>query len=305
MPAQTATTGTLRLLAPAKLNLFLHITGRRADGYHELQTVFQLLDYGDTLLFTLPDRPSYALHVEWADTLAAPAGGTRAALPMERNLITRAMHLLRQRAGPDAPGVHIRVHKRIPAGAGLGGGSANAAMTLLALNHLWQLALDAPTLCTLGALLGADVPVFIQGQSAWAEGIGDRLTPVQLPPAWYVVITPACSVATGGIFCHEDLTRNTPAIKMADFLAGGVRNDCEPVTCRLYPEVAEALAWLRQFGAARMTGTGASVFASFADAASAQRVLQELPDTWRGFVAKGVNTLPRNLDIQAPADRQI
>lgn len=276
-------TSALQLLAPAKLNLFLHITGRRADGYHELQTVFQLLDYGDDLHVSLTGNASLELHID-TRTLGQP-------VPLETNLVHRAFDRLRAHADRSLPGVRIELTKRLPAGAGLGGGSADAAMTLLALDRLWNLDLGVETLSRIGAELGADVPLFIRGRSAWAEGIGERLTPLELPPRWYLVITPFCAVATAEIFCHEDLTRTTPAIKMADFLAGRVRNDCESVTCRLFPEVADALNWLGKFAAARMTGTGASVFAAFSDEDSARKVLQDKPAEWHGFVARGVDSL--------------
>lgn len=275
----------LHLLAPAKLNLFLHITGRRADGYHTLQTLFQLLDYGDAMSFQLHPQGAQALHLQTSGL------NSNLPIPMEQNLVMRAASKLRAIAGKSLPAVQITLDKRIPVGGGLGGGSANAAMTLLALNTLWGLGLDKAALCAIGTQLGADVPVFIRGQSAWAEGIGEKLEPVAIPPAWYLVITPPCLVSTAQVFCHSDLTRNTPAIKMADFLAGRVRNDCESVTCRLFPEVAEALNWLGKFAAARMTGTGASVFAAFSDEDSARKVLQDKPAEWHGFVARGVDSL--------------
>lgn len=275
----------LHLLAPAKLNLFLHITGRRADGYHTLQTLFQLLDYGDAMSFQLHPQGAQALHLQTSGL------NSNLPIPMEQNLVMRAASKLRAIAGKSLPAVQITLDKRIPVGGGLGGGSANAAMTLLALNTLWGLGLDNEALCAIGTQLGADVPVFIRGQSAWAEGIGEKLEPVAIPPAWYLVITPPCLVSTAEVFCHSDLTRNTPAIKMADFLAGRVRNDCESVTCRLFPEVADALNWLGKFAAARMTGTGASVFAAFSDEDSARKVLQDKPAEWHGFVARGVDSL--------------
>lgn len=281
---------TLRLLAPAKLNLFLHITGRRADGYHELQTFFQLLDYGDTLSFTLAAAGVVGLHSDHAN------------LPMDDNLILQAVYALRtqaEAAGLSVPGIDISLTKRIPMGAGLGGGSSDAATTLLALNQLWQLQLPIEQLCHVGLKLGADVPVFIQASSAWAEGVGEQLHPVQIPEFWYLVITPRCQVSTAEIFSHQQLTRDTPAIKMADFLASIAknplddtsRNDCESVTRKLYPEVDEALNWLTQFAKARMTGTGASVFAMFKDQAEADQALRKLPTDFDGFVAKGINRL--------------
>lgn len=273
---------SLRLLAPAKLNLFLHILGRRADGYHELQTLFQLLDFGDCLTFTPRDDNTLALHLD-------PTSAVKH-VPMDDNLILHAARLLQAMA--DHPcGVDIQLQKQIPAGGGLGGGSADAGITLRALNELWQLGLPDSELMALGRELGADVPLFVLGRSAWAEGIGELLEPVSLEPAWYLVLTPDCEVATGAIFGHEHLTRQSSAIKMADFLAGRSRNDCEPVTRELYPEVNAALNWLEQYAPARMTGTGAAVFASFGDEASARAVYEQRPADMHGFIARGLNSL--------------
>ena len=277
---------TLQLLAPAKLNLFLHITGRRADGYHELQTLFQLLDYGDSMEFALAEPGVLALHSESA------AG--HIAIPLDDNLILQAANQLKA-LNPRNPGASISIRKRIPLGAGLGGGSSNAAMTLLALNSIWQLKLSVAQLCEIGVKLGADVPVFIRGHSAWAEGIGERLQPTKLATSWYLVITPECAVSTAKIFCHEQLTRNSPAITIADFLGGRARNDCESVTRMLYPEVDAALNWLAQFTDARMTGTGSSVFANFPDQEAADRILEKLPAHLSGFVAKGINSLEHKI----------
>ena len=271
-----------RWLSPAKLNLFLHVTGRRADGYHELQTLFQLLDYGDWLQFEERADPVLSLHLTPDSTILD--------LPLDNNLVLRAARLLQDRC-PQARGARITLEKHIPMGAGLGGGSSNAATTVLALNELWGLNLDRAELASLGLQLGADVPVFVAGRSAWAEGVGERLEAVEIPTAWYLVITPPCHVSTAEIFGQENLTRNTTAIKMADFLAGRSRNDCESVTRRLYPDVDKALDWLGQHAPARMTGTGAGVFASFADQSSARNVLDQLPADWHGFIAQGVNSL--------------
>ncbi len=267
---------TLTLLSPAKLNLFLHITGRRPDGYHELQTLFQLLDWGDWLGFT----PNNTGHI----SVTSPGLD----IPPRENLIFRAARLLQQ----GSLGVDITVDKRIPTGGGLGGGSSNAATTLLALDKLWGLALGTSRLQTLGANLGADVPVFVAGHTAWAEGIGEILTPVDLPPRWYVIITPSCHVSTGQIFSHLQLTRNTSPIKMAAFFEGYSRNDCQELVRRLYPDVDAALAWLGQFTEARLTGTGASVFAGFETEAEASDVLQQLPHQWHGVSARGLNQSP-------------
>ncbi len=283
---------SLKYLAPAKLNLFLHITGRRADGYHQLQTLFQLLDYGDQMQFEPADDGQISLHLQSAANSSIATGIE--ALPMENNLVMTAANRLAQDYGSSKYGAKISLCKRIPMGAGLGGGSANAAITLVALNQLWGLGLSTDQLCELGIKLGADVPLFIRGRSAWGEGIGERLRPVELGDSWYLVLTPNCSVATSEIFCHEHLTRNSQAIKMADFLAGRVRNDCESVTRKLYPEVDQALEYLAQFAEARMTGTGSSVFARFEDEASAQVGLDKLPANMQGFVAKGIDSLAQS-----------
>lgn len=275
-------------LAPAKLNLFLHILGRREDGYHDLQTLFQLLDAGDTLRFATAPRGELQLHLS--------TNSTRQVVPLADNLILKAARLLRDHVGKPQLGAEIQLEKQLPMGGGLGGGSSDAATTLLALNQLWELGLTQQELQSLGLQLGADVPVFIGGRSAWGEGVGENLEPIELPPRWYLVITPNCLVSTAQIFGHENLTRNTPAIKMADFLAGGSRNDCESVTRNLYPEVDKALNWLSQYGPARMTGTGASVFADFPGEEPARAALSALPDYWRGFVAQGINSLEPSRD---------
>lgn len=275
-------------LAPAKLNLFLHILGRREDGYHDLQTLFQLLDAGDTLRFATAPRGELQLHLS--------TNNTGQVVPLADNLILKAARLLRDHVGKPQLGAKIQLEKQLPMGGGLGGGSSDAATTLLALNQLWELSLTQQELQSLGLQLGADVPVFIGGRSAWGEGVGENLEPIELPPRWYLVITPNCLVSTAQIFGHENLTRNTPAIKMADFLAGRSRNDCESVTRNLYPEVDKALNWLSRYGPARMTGTGASVFADFPGEEPARAALSALPDHWRGFVAQGINSLEPSRD---------
>jgi 4-diphosphocytidyl-2-C-methyl-D-erythritol kinase len=267
---------TITLLSPAKINLFLHITGRREDGYHELQTLFQLLDWGDSLSFTANNSGEITLR------------GMDLNIPTTENLIFRAASLLQR----GDTGVDILVQKRIPAGAGLGGGSSNAATTLLALNHLWQLKLPRDELQALGATLGADVPVFVGGRTAWAEGIGEVLTTVDLEQRWYVIITPCCHVSTSQIFSHLQLTRNTSPIKMAAFFEGYSRNDCQQLVRTLYPAVDESLSWLNRFGEARLTGTGSSVFAGFGTESEARVVLQQLPGQWTGVVARGLNQSP-------------
>ena len=265
--------------APAKLNLFLHVTGRRADGYHELQTLFQLIDLTDTLSITV--RPD--------GRLERPEGPRD--VPPEADLTLRAARALKEATGTPL-GATLRVHKRIPLGAGLGGGSSDAATTLLALNELWGCGLTLTELGRLGLPLGADVPVFIQGSSAWAEGIGERLTPVELPERWYLIIYPGVAVSTREVFQSPELTRNSPLITIRAFFDSGGRNDCEPVVRARAPEVADALDWLARFAPARMTGTGACVFAVFGSAAEAERLAAQVPDRWMSFVARGLNTSP-------------
>lgn len=266
----------MKYACPAKLNLFLHITGRRADGYHLLQTVFQLIDLCDVL--HISPRQDGALHFSCSDPRLEGAD----------NLVLRAAHALRE-VGAITAGATLHLEKHIPMGAGLGGGSSDAASALLGLNQLWQVGLDEDALAQIGLGLGADVPLFVRGHSAWAEGVGEILTPIQLPPAYFLVISPDCHVATKDIFSHQQLTRNTTAIKMAAFLDGHTRNDCENVVRSLYPPVDAALKWLQQFAPARMTGTGASIFAAFDSEQQAQAVLHRIPAGMQGFVARGLN----------------
>lgn len=280
----------LVLPSPAKLNLFLHVTGRRSDGYHRLQTLFQLLDWGDELGFTLLDR----------DVIEIDMPGME--IPLENNLIYRAARLLRETASRPLPGVSVRVTKRIPDSGGLGGGSSNAATALHALNQLWSLNVDNQTLQQLGLTLGADVPLFVAGHSAWAEGIGEQLEPLTLPEYWYLIIHPNCRVATGEIFSSRELTRNSLPITIAAFFKGGTRNDCQPVVQSLYPEVDKALKWLENFGDARLTGTGACIFASWPDKASAETVAQQVPSGWNSYLARGINTSPLISALEASED---
>jgi 4-diphosphocytidyl-2-C-methyl-D-erythritol kinase len=273
---------SLTLLSPAKLNLFLHITGRRADGYHNLQTVFQLLDWGDELTFTANNSGAVNLT------------GSGVGVPPEDNLILRAAHALRPRPGQ---GAEIHLVKRIPTGGGLGGGSSNAATTLVALNHLWQAGLSLSDLRALGAQLGADVPVFVGGHSAWAEGVGEKLTPVELPERWFLIVIPDCHVSTAEIFSHSQLTRNSSPIKMAAFFEGGTRNDCQQVVRSLYPEVDKALKLLDKFGEPRLTGTGACVFTSFRTEADAGAAQAQLPTDCHSVVARGINATPGMSDL--------
>jgi 4-diphosphocytidyl-2-C-methyl-D-erythritol kinase len=271
---------SLTLLSPAKLNLFLHITGRRADGYHNLQTLFQLLDYGDTLSFTT--------RTDSQITLAPELPG----VAFEHNLIIKAARALEPFKPADA-GVDIQLEKRLPMGGGIGGGSSNAATTLVALNHLWGCGLNKSQLQNIGLQLGADVPVFINAQTAWAEGVGEELKAIEMQPKWFLVIQPDCHVSTAEIFSHKDLTRDTSAIKVAAFLEQGGQNDCEALVRKLYPQVDNALIWLQKFDRnARMTGTGACVFASFASVEEALKVQAILPKNLPGFVAQGVNQSP-------------
>lgn len=274
-------TSSLSVLAPAKLNLFLHITGRRPDGYHELQTLFQLLDWGDQLLIT-------ANH-SGAITLDSNVPG----ITLEDNLIVRAARLLQKGSW----GAHIALQKNIPMGAGLGGGSSNAASTLLALNDLWDLQLPRATLQALGRRLGADVPVFVGARTAWAEGVGDILTPIELPERWYLILVPQCHVSTAEIFSHRQLTRNSIPIKMATFFGEDSRNDCQQLVRDLYPEVDKALKVLDNFGEGRLTGTGACAFISFENAAQASAAQSQLPSEWTSILARGVNASPLPIEL--------
>jgi len=273
--------------APAKLNLLLHITGQRADGYHELQTVFQFLDYGDELRF----EPRPDTKVQRVQNIEG--------IPAEEDLVVRAAKALQQTCACQQ-GVDIYLDKKLPMGAGLGGGSSDAATTLHALNHLWACGLDNDELAEIGLKLGADVPVFVHGFSAFAEGIGEQLTPIELDQPWYLVITPDIHVSTAAIFGDLELTRDCPAIKICGLPDSGWDNVCLPVVTRHYPKVAEALEILGQYAEARMSGTGASVFAAFETEVEAKRVRTSLrestkaamPESWKDFIAKGVNTSP-------------
>ena len=265
--------------APAKLNLFLHVTTRRADGYHELQTLFQLIDLCDTITIALREDGRI-------ERPAGPAG-----VAPHADLTVRAALALQQATGT-ARGADLRVHKRIPPGAGLGGGSSDAATTLLALNELWECRLSLDDLARLALPLGADVPVFVKGSSAWAEGIGERLTPVDVPPALYVIIYPGVGMSTREVFQSPELTRNSPLITIRAFFESGGRNDCESVVRARSPEVAAALDWLTREGTARLTGTGSCVFTARTSAADAERLAARVPDRWMSFVVRGVNTSP-------------
>jgi len=267
---------TLTLPAPAKLNLMLHILGRRADGYHELQTLFQFLDYGDELSFSLRDDGQIRLHTDLPG------------VDHDSNLIVRAARLLQRESGCTL-GADIELTKRLPMGGGIGGGSSDAATTLVGLDHLWRLDLGEDRLAELGLALGADVPVFVRGRAAFAEGVGERLQPVDLEEPWFLVLAPQVSVSTAEIFADPELTRNTPAITVRSLLAGGSHNDCQPVVERRYPEVRNALSLLNKFVPASMTGTGACVFGSFPNEGEADKVRRQLPASLPSFVARGRN----------------
>ena len=271
--------GVTRWPAPAKLNLFLHVTGRRADGYHELQTLFQLIDLADTLEISVREDG----RIERPE---GPRGVTA-----EADLTVRAARALKDAAGTGL-GATLKVRKRIPLGCGLGGGSSDAATTLLVLNELWNCRLPLGELSALGATLGADVPVFVQGSSAWAEGVGEQLTPVTLPPRWYLIIHPGVAVSTREVFQSPELTRNSPLITIRAFFESGGRNDCEGVVRSRSPEVREALEWLSRFAPARLTGTGSCVFTAYESPAEAERLAARVPDRWKSFVARGLDRSP-------------
>jgi len=270
--------------APAKLNLFLHVTGRRADGYHMLQTLFRFIDLHDTLNFTLRE-----------DGLVCRTNAVKG-VEEASDLCIRAARLLQKEVGCKL-GVDITVEKRIPMGGGLGGGSSDAATTLIALNRLWSLDLTRERLMQIGLKLGADVPVFLFGVSAFAEGIGEKLCAFPLPEAWYVVLFPPVQVSTAQIFAHPELTRDSVSITMRALFDRQLterqyHNDLQAVVCGMYPEVAQHIAWLSDFGKAMMTGSGACVFAEFSSRLQAENVLQQLPQHMRGEVAQGLAVHP-------------
>lgn len=295
---------TLKLPAPAKINLFLRVIKRTRMGYHKIQTLFQLLDLCDILTFSLTpaDKSPGCITAE-----------CRAAL-IEDNIVLRAAHQLKQHAHTSSIATsthtHIQIEKHIPLGAGLGGGSSNAATTLIALNHLWQLNLSLTELQTIGASIGADVPVFVSGKNAWAEGIGDQLTTTNLPCPWYLVVYPNCPIPTKAIFNANELTRDQAPIKFTKLsdsdnasalsikaICKMVGNDCTPVACKQFPEVEIVLNWLGNYGLAYMSGTGSSCFVAFDDAKAAQKAYNNLPDKWQGFVTRGVNCSPLHTDF--------
>ncbi len=265
--------------APAKLNLFLHVVGRRPDGYHDIRTVFQLIDLCDRLSFEL--RPDPVIR-----RVEGPAG-----VPEAQDLCLRAARRLQESAGLQA-GADIRLIKRIPLQGGLGGGSSDAATTLVALNELWGAGLGTAELARLGRELGADVPLFVYGNSAWGAGVGDRLTPIDLPQRHFAIIHPGVGVSTAEIFQAIELTRNSPKTTIRGFLKAGGGNDCEPVVSGRHPEVARALSWLAARGSARLTGTGSCVFAAFDTRDAALAALADLPARWTGHVARGLDRSP-------------
>lgn len=270
---------TLVLPAPAKLNLFLHITARRDDGYHDLQTVFQFLEQHDVLSFT----PRDDMQIEFI--CSAPE------LANDDNLVVRAARLLQQQSSR-VQGARIVLDKRLPYGGGLGGGSSDAATTLLALNHLWQLHLATETLMQLGAQLGADVPIFIFGHAAFAEGIGEQLTAIAPPQPWYLVVDPGVHISTATLFNHPQLQRQCPTIAVDDWQHVSTANVFEPLVRELYPEVANAYDWLVEYAPIRLTGTGACLFGAFESQEQARAVLARMPTRWNGFVARGLNESP-------------
>ncbi|CNK72009.1 4-(cytidine 5'-diphospho)-2-C-methyl-D-erythritol kinase [Yersinia proxima] len=268
--------------SPAKLNLFLYITGQRADGYHLLQTLFQFLDYSDELTIVPRDDDQIQL--------LTPIAGVE----NEQNLIIRAARLLQQHpSSAKVPrGADISINKRLPMGGGLGGGSSNAATVLVALNTLWQCDLSDDELAALGITLGADVPVFVRGHAAFAEGVGEKLSPVEPLEKWYLVVHPGVSIPTPIIFSDPELKRNTPVRPLAALLSAPYANDCEPIARKRFREVEQALSWLLEYAPSRLTGTGACVFAEFDTESSARQVLSIAPEWLQGFVARGVNVSP-------------
>ncbi|BDM65633.1 4-diphosphocytidyl-2-C-methyl-D-erythritol kinase [Shewanella sp. NFH-SH190041] len=272
--------------APAKLNLFLHVNGRRADGYHELQTLFQFIDCCDQLDFQPTESPELVLHSTLSEEVAD-----------KDNLIIRAAQALKQATGYHG-GAHIWLEKNLPMGGGLGGGSSDAATTLVALNALWQTGLTPAQLGDIGLTLGADVPIFIHGHAAFAEGVGEKLQPADPTEPWYLVITPKVHVCTATVFKDPDLPRNTAKLTFDTLMLNPWRNDCEKLVCRRYPQVANALAWLIEYAPSRMTGTGACVFGEFKEQQQALAALSNLPADMDGFVAKGMNISPLELRLR-------
>jgi len=286
----------LTLPASAKINLFLHIVGRRSDGYHQLQTAFQFLEWADSLHFQLrDDREIQLTHT-----------GNAVDIPVEQNIIWRAAKRLQACTGVKQ-GANIQLEKRIPIGAGLGGGSSNAATTLHGLNHLWRCQLSSQTLEKMGAELGADVPVFVRGHASWAEGIGEQLTAIHPAEQVCLVIVPNCQVNTRWAFAHPDLPRNTPSITLANFLTGAcaTTNDFAAIIAKEYPEVAMASTWLAQYASPRLTGSGSAVFGFFLDWRSANATLSTLPPTFSAFITTTTNLSPLQKELDKMARRSL
>jgi len=265
--------------APAKLNLFLHVIGKRVDGYHLLQTVFQFIELTDKINFTILESGliKRSSHSSFIDE--------------NNDLVIKAAQKIKEISGSKL-GVDISIEKNIPIGGGLGGGSSNAATTLVVLNELWQTGLSTKELTKIGLSLGADIPFFIHGSAAWAEGIGEKLDSIELDECFYLVIYPGCSISTKSVFEASDLTRNTPRITIRDFYKGRVKNDCESYIRNHYSNIAEALDWLEGYAPSKLTGTGACLFAQFSDEKKANKVKNKLPEKWQGFVTKGINKSP-------------
>lgn len=274
--------------APAKLNLFLHINGRRSDGYHELQTLFQFVDCCDQLDFRVTDTPELILHSDMSNVVAD-----------SDNLILRAAKSLQQSTGYPG-GAEIWLDKRLPMGGGLGGGSSDAATTLVALNQLWNTQLSHDELAAIGLKLGADIPVFIHGFAAFAEGVGERLQTVNPAELWYLIIAPDAHVSTAAVFQDPQLPRNTPKLGIDTLLSQSWRNDCQELVVSKYPQVAKALGWLLEYAPSRMTGTGACVFGEFSSQQQALAALAKLPSDMQGFVAKGMNISPLIVRLNRP-----
>ncbi|MCX8955864.1 4-(cytidine 5'-diphospho)-2-C-methyl-D-erythritol kinase [Erwinia psidii] len=294
----TAGSSSITLPAPAKLNLFLYVTGKRPDGYHNLQTLFQFLDFGDELTFTPDNSGEIRL-------LTAMDG-----VPEEQNLIVRAARLLREQARlrgtlPDRAGVSLAIAKNLPMGGGLGGGSSDAATVLLALNYCWNTGFTLSELAALGLRLGADVPVFVHGYAAVAEGVGEQLTPVTPAEKWFLVIHPGVHIPTPLIFNDPELTRNTPSRELTDLLLADYHNDCEPVVRKRFREVEQLVSWLLEYAPSRLTGTGACVFAEFDTECAARQVYKLVPRKWQAFVARGVNVSPLHRHLSGQSNKEL
>ena len=270
----------ISLLSPGKLNLFLHINGQREDGYHELQSVFQFFNYGDTLQFKATPDATISLHCD------------DPSLESEDNLVLKAAEALNKYKTDQSLGADIHLCKQLPMGGGVGGGSSNAATTLLALNKLWDLQLSIDELADIGLTLGADVPVFVRGHCAFAEGVGEKILPYDAPEKWYLIAHPNCHISTAQIFTHPDLPRNTPKLTLANLDSAELKNDCEELVKNHYSEVAITLQWLLEYAPAKMTGTGACCFAEFDDEESARKALESKPEFVTSFIAKGLNISP-------------